>query len=327
MNSRHWWRGICLVAALGGALAAGYGAGAQNTPPAPKQTLQVGQVLRVGSRVVTAEDLVARIWDNESALPQDQRILAPSLNYLRDVAVLELEAERLQANVTTQEVTDAATQQIERVKAEVKQKTLGTITYEQWLQQQGLTKEGFENYVRDRSRVILLKRLLVTWFEETTESLEASHILVAKQSTAEELHKRLSATPKAEQAAKFEELAVQHSTDPAAGVTQGRLPRIYRNDGALVQEAADALWKLSDGEFCAPVKTQFGWHLFRRSRTFAGSAKKFAELRPELLKRPDVEDERFNRWVRWVFNTQKYEVERRLPGYDCKANELPPKKD
>lgn len=327
MNSRHWWRGVCLAAALAGALAVGYGAGAQNTTPAPRQTLQVGQVLRVGSRVVTAEDLLARIWDNESAVPQEQRILSPSLNYLRDVAVLELEAERLKANVTAQEVADAANQQIERVKAEVKQKTLGTLSYEQWLQQQGLTQEGFENYVRDRSRVILLKRLLVSYMEDVTESLEASHILVAKQSTAEELHKRLAATPKAEQAAKFEELAVQHSTDPAAGVTQGRLPRIYRNDGSLVTEAADALWKLADGDYSAPVKTQFGWHIFRRSRTFAGTGKTFAELRPELLKRPDVDDDRFNRWVRWVFNTQKYEVERRLPGYDCRPNELPPKKD
>jgi hypothetical protein len=53
-----------------------------------------------------------------------------------------------------------------------------------------------------------------------------------------------------------------------------------------------------------------------------------SELREALITEAPREndDERFNRWVRWVINTQKYKVERRLPGLDCPPNEPMPSK-
>jgi parvulin-like peptidyl-prolyl isomerase len=306
-------------------LAVGYSAGAQETEP--KETpnsLVPGQVMTVGGTVITSEQLLARIWDAEVMIEAEKRELPKELTYLRDTALLDLEARRLGGlALTDAEIRAETDAQIEMLKQLIKEKTRGTHTYEDWLKEQGMSVEEFETYIFDRARVIIMRRVLVRYFEETEPSIDCSHILVNKLERAKDLHKRLKESSAAKLTETFEDLAVQHSEDPAAGVTQGRLPRIYQNDGTLVKEAADALWALKDKEFSEPVKTDYGYHIFMRRETFTPKKRPLGEMRGDLIKAPTRQNEEdyFNRWVRWVFNTQKYKVERRLPGYDCKPDQ------
>lgn len=301
----------------------GYHAGAQDVPDqGQKNDLKVGQVMRVGTKVITAEDLISRVWDFERVIPQDERVLANSLTYLRDTALLDLEAERMGIKVTDAELESVTQQQLDAIKQKVKDSSRGMLPYDRWLEQQGMTKEQFEKYVRDRAYVILMKRFLVTHFEATNDSIVCSHILVQKLERAKDLHGRLKAGEAAGKNLQnlFEDLAVQHSEDPTAGVTRGRLPQIYELDGTLEKSVAEACFKLKDGEYSEPVQSSYGWHIVLRLQTVKRETKPFAEMRKELFDSPDVNETRFNRWVRWVFNKQGYSVERRLPGFDVKAN-------
>lgn len=322
MASKAAFQFAAATALLGVGLAFGYGAGAQDTPgQGAKNTLQPNQVMRIGDKVITAEQLIARIWDQESVMPERQRVLVNSLTYLRDTSLLDLEASRMKLEISQEEQNLVTTQQLDLIKDRIRVDTGGMLPYEEWLKQQNLKQDEFESYVRDRSRVILLKRLLVNYFEKTQECLEASHILVTRLEDAKDIHRRLKETPANKLTEKFEDLAVSRSEDPSSGVTKGVLPRLFKDDGTLVKEAEDAIWKLKDGEYSEPVKTSYGYHIFKRNRTLVPPTKTFAELRGDLMKSPDVAEENFNRWVRWVFNTQKYPVQRRLPGYDCKPDQ------
>lgn len=322
MNPPTGLRALCTVAALSVALGAGYAVGAQATPDkGAATTLEVGQVMRVGDRIVTAEDLIARIGDAERMLKPEDHLVAPSLAYLRDVALLDLESGRLGLVVTAAEVEACTQQQIENVKAEIKRTSRGMLSYEQWLEQQGFTKEAFENYLRERAPIILRKRALVGYFKEYTPSLEAWHILVRTQSAAQAIYDELKALPEAKRIERFEELAVQKSEDSSSNLNKGRIGRIYKDSATLVPEAETALWAAKDNEVTAPVKSAYGWHVFLRRQTFTPVVKPFAEARDAMLKSPDATEADFNTWVRHVGITQKYPIERRLPGFDCKPNE------
>jgi len=322
MNTRWSVRALLMFCALCGAVGVGYVAGAQATPDkgAPT-TLEVGQVMRVGDRIITAEDLIARIGDAERMLKPEEHLVAPSLAYLRDVTLLDIEANRMGLVLTAADIETCTQQQIENVKAEIKRTSRGMLSYEQWLEQQGLTKEGFEIYLRERAPIILRKRVLCGYFAEMTESLEAWHILCRTQPAAQAIYDDLMATPEAKRAERFEELAVQKSEDTTSSMNKGRIGRIYKDSATLVPAAETALWALKDGGIAAPVQSNFGWHVFMRKQTFVPVVKPFATERDRLLKSPDTTEDLFNTWVRHVGVTQKYPIERRLPGYDCKPNQ------
>ncbi|MBK9976017.1 MAG: peptidylprolyl isomerase [Planctomycetes bacterium] len=319
----HWCQrallGLCLLAI---AASAGFVVGAQETPGQGNQTtLEVGQVMSVGGKIITAEDLIARVWDNESVLSPEKRVLVPSLTYLRDVALLDLEAARMGLVLSPQEINDGTEQQLKTIREEVKRKSQGTLPFEDWLAQQGLTLEAFEAYVRDRTPIILHKRVLVNYFKDNTESLEAWHILVKKEEDAKAIYDELKALPPEKRRERFEELAVQKSIDGSSNLNKGRIGRIFRNAATLVPEAEDAVWGIKDGEVTAPIKSTYGWHVFMRRQTFAPVVKPLAQVRAALMKATDVGEDDFNTWVRWAATTQKYKIERRLPGYDCKPNQ------
>jgi hypothetical protein len=318
------WIAVAAAALVVG-LVTGINVGAQEvTDQGAESTLRVNQVLRVGDRIVTAEQLIARVWDFESSLKHEERVLTPALTYLRDATLLQIEAERLGLEILEEEVERVTQDQLDRIKEELRRRTRGAMPYEEWLPQQGLNQEDFEQYVRDRSRIILLKRILVNWFEQTHDFTEAAHIIVSQRDRANELHRRLRETAPGRLLERFEELAVQHSEDPGAGVNRGRLPILYRDCGSVVDRVHETAWKLGDMEFSEPVRVEYGersfYHIVLRIRTFEQEAKDLADMRAELAEADDVPDDRFNRWVRWVFNTQKYPVERRLPGYDTEPD-------
>ncbi len=85
---------------------------------------------------------------------------------------------------------------------------------------------------------------------------KASHILVEKQSQALKVLEELKA------GAKFEDLARKYSTCPS-GKRGGDLGQFGR--GQMVKEFEQATFALKLGEISQPVKTQFGYHIIKRT--------------------------------------------------------------
>ncbi len=110
---------------------------------------------------------------------------------------------------------------------------------------------------------------------QTTE-VKARHILVEKESTANELIKELK------NGADFATLAKEHSTGPT-GPNGGDLG--WFDPRQMVPEFSKALATMKDGEFSTtPVKTQFGWHVILNEGNRTSEPPSFEELKPQIEK-------------------------------------------
>jgi len=88
------------------------------------------------------------------------------------------------------------------------------------------------------------------------KKIRASHILVEKQSQALRVLEELKG------GGNFKELASEHSTCPSAkrGGDLGFFGR-----GQMVKEFEKAAYALDVGEVSGPVRTQFGYHIIKRT--------------------------------------------------------------
>ena len=86
--------------------------------------------------------------------------------------------------------------------------------------------------------------------------IKASHILVDKFSKAQEIYEDLIAGDK------FEKLARENSTCPSKN-RGGNLGEFSKGD--MVSEFWNACTKLKIGEISQPVRSQFGYHIIKRT--------------------------------------------------------------
>ena len=86
--------------------------------------------------------------------------------------------------------------------------------------------------------------------------IKASHILVEKQSQALKVVEELKA------GGSFSDLAKKYSTCPS-GKRGGDLGQFGR--GQMVKEFEQAAFSLKPGQVSEPVKTQFGYHIIKRT--------------------------------------------------------------
>lgn len=88
--------------------------------------------------------------------------------------------------------------------------------------------------------------------------IQAKHILVDKQSQAEEIIEKINS------GARFEEMAKKFSTCPSRK-KGGNLGEFGR--GAMVKEFEKAAFALQKGQMTQiPIKTKFGYHIIKRTR-------------------------------------------------------------
>jgi peptidyl-prolyl cis-trans isomerase C len=86
--------------------------------------------------------------------------------------------------------------------------------------------------------------------------IRASHILLEKQSQALKVAEELKA------GASFSDLAKKYSTCPS-GKRGGDLGQFGR--GQMAKEFEQAAFALKPGQVSEPVKTQFGYHIIKRT--------------------------------------------------------------
>lgn len=90
-----------------------------------------------------------------------------------------------------------------------------------------------------------------------TDKIKCSHILVNKQSEALSLIERLK------KGESFDKLAKELSIDKGSGKRGGDLGSFGR--GVMVKPFELAAFKLEKNQISEPVKTQFGYHIIKRT--------------------------------------------------------------
>lgn len=115
------------------------------------------------------------------------------------------------------------------------------------------------------------------YWEGLKGKIRASHILVADKKTAEEVEKKLK------KGEKFEDLAKEYSTDTGSATNGGELGWISKDNEQLDSTFRKAAFKLKTNEVSDPVKTQFGYHIIKKTEERGKYDDMKKELKSEVL--------------------------------------------
>ncbi|KJJ41479.1 peptidylprolyl isomerase [Bacillus subtilis] len=112
------------------------------------------------------------------------------------------------------------------------------------------------------------------YWEGLKGKIRASHILVADKKTAEEVEKKLK------KGEKFEDLAKEYSTDSTS--SKGGDLGWFAKDG-MIADFSKVAFKLKTGEVSDPVKTQYGYHIIKKTEERGKYEDMKKELKSEAL--------------------------------------------
>lgn len=116
---------------------------------------------------------------------------------------------------------------------------------------------------------------------------QASHILVNTPEQAEQVLAQLKA------GVPFEKLAHAVSMDPATAAVGGKLKPFTK--GSLLPEFEDAVVGLKNGQISGVVKTQFGYHIIKKTSQRPLPPVSFEEAKGDIQNR--LQRDRFDQWV------------------------------
>lgn len=136
-------------------------------------------------------------------------------------------------------------------------------SFEQFLQQNNQTEDSYRKVIRLN---LLQEKALTDGVDVTDEEIQAQyerqgtelnarHILVADEETANKVKKEL------DEGGDFAKLAEKYSTDPGSAANGGSLD--WFGTGAMVPEFEDAAYALEVEEISAPVQSQHGFHIIQ----------------------------------------------------------------
>ena len=170
-----------------------------------------------------------------------------------------------------------------------------------WLENQGLSLDGFEERIRRR---IVIRKLRDQMFESSVETYFSEHptefdwaylsqIVVAKEGVAQELMNQI-----VDDGDPFERLAQKHSIDEESRKGCGHIGRTRRSD--MIPMVESLVFGASAGQVVGPVKTAAGYHLLKVHAMTHG--KLDSETRDE------IKAKLFNAWVRKSVRGSKFEL-------------------
>jgi len=182
-----------------------------------------------------------------------------TLSYLIDNKIVDLEAEKENIQVSDKEIDEEMQVYIDS--------NGGDEAFNSALEQSGVAKADIEtdivNYLKIvkllESDIDITDEEMKTYFEENKESynepeqVEASHILVADEATANEVKEKLAAGED------FASLAKEYSTDTANAESGGELGFFAK--GKMATEFEDIAFSMNIGDISDPVQTDYGYHI------------------------------------------------------------------
>ena len=225
--------------------------------------------------------------------------------------IVEQEAEKLDIKLTDEEIEEEYKVYTESYGGEDALKKA--------LESLNMTTEDIKNDIRIylltvkvmEDYVDLTEEDVKAYFEEnkesfaTPEQVEASHILVEDEATANEVIEKLNAGED------FAELAKEYSTDESNAAEGGALGFFGR--GQMVEEFENAAFAMNVGEVSkTPVKTEHGYHIIKvTDKTEAAEAdyETSKEEARELLLDQRV-NEQYSAWVEEKM--EEYDIETSL---------------
>jgi len=128
---------------------------------------------------------------------------------------------------------------------------------------------------------------------ETPEQVEASHILIPVDDTADEQavetarEKALAVFQRAVEGEDFAKLAKETSQGPSAE-DGGYLGKFDRN--SMIQPFSDVAFTLKPGQVSEPVRTRFGWHVIKVANRFDAQVKTLDQVAEEIETRLKQEE-------------------------------------
>jgi len=173
--------------------------------------------------------------------------------------------------VTTKVLEDKYKVEKDEIDSEVKkykeQAEETGMDFEMWLQNEGFTdEESFKDVIKQSllQKAALSEGLEITdkeikeQYDRMNKEIDAQHILVADEETANEVVKKLDKDED------FEELAKEYSSDGSAE-DGGNLG--YFSVGDMVPEFEEAAYNMKKGDISDPVQSQFGFHIIKVNDT------------------------------------------------------------
>jgi hypothetical protein len=184
-----------------------------------------------------------------------------------------------------------------------------------YLQRRGLHERTLNEFLARTARANLLKRMVVGYWEVSTPRADAWGIFVRARREAEDMQARLL------QGESFELLASRHSMDARTRERRGLIGTVWPKDGRLDPALDEPFWKLEDGQTSGVIEVSDGFWIVRRKSSIRANLASFPEHRESLLHQPNVDANRFRAWQKAVSAGGRYAFERRMPGWDVRADE------
>ncbi|MFC0475015.1 peptidylprolyl isomerase [Robertmurraya beringensis] len=229
-------------------------------------TALIGLAIIAGILLSTKDSVIAKVGDASISEDELQQTLldqygADALDVLITNKLIELEADKQKITVSDEEVDEEL--------ATLAESYGGETALEEAVVASGSTmddvRDDIISYIKTEKllepRIEITDEELQTYFDEnkdtfaTAEQVQASHILVADEATANEVKSKLDAGED------FSELAKEYSTDTTTAESGGDLG--YFSSGDMVAEFEEVAFALGVDEISAPVKTDYGYHIIK----------------------------------------------------------------
>lgn len=314
----------------------------------PKTQLPPGVVARVEDAMVTAEEVLARIYALEGVPDSGPRRLPVAYQYLINLRLLELEAQRQGVEIDEDLRIKLTELMIARAKRENYRQNGGALPWKRFISSLNMSENEFRDRVYERVKPMMLKHYLVRLFELQSDNVSFSQILFRERASADtvlrqiEEHRGLVTSGKADLTMRefFQRKAILEST------TREGNSQLYAGepeDPDLIQalftdlqvDGVSGIIELGEG-----ARRTYGIFMLLNRRV--GVALAFEDLREQLDKElveffseeaddkfrqqgvsEPVNDNRYKRWVKWTLAKGMYNVAFRYPGAPIKGGDMP----
>lgn len=230
----------------------------------------VGGVVLIGALLAvfgfSRDDVVAKVG-NESITKDD--LYSTLVDQYGDGALDTLIAEKIVKLESEKENLTVKDSEIDKELKNIKGQYDSEKAFNEALTSSGAdldsVKENIKTYLLTekllKDRVSITDNQVKEYFDANKDSfaqeeqIEASHILVDDEKTAQEVKAKL------DDGGDFAELAKEYSTDTSNAESGGKLG--YFGKGEMVKEFDDKAFSMEKGEISEPVKTEFGYHIIK----------------------------------------------------------------
>lgn len=247
------------------------------------------------------------------------------LNNLIANKIVELEAKKLKVSVSDEEIEEEYQDYIQQYGGEDAFNQLLT----SYNMDESDIKKDIKNYLLTvkvmEDYVAIKDEDVKSFFEENKANynqeakVEASHILVDDEKTAQEVIKKLNAGED------FAALAKEYSKDTATAENGGSLGSFGK--GEMVEEFEKAAFSLEVGKISEPVKTEYGYHVIKVTNKQEAKEAVFEDIKDkvyqDLLK--SKVNEQYSTWL--SEKMEDYKIKNKLTDTDDKDKNKDKDKD